>query len=270
MAKADTMMDNFRCAFFIGLLGLMLVILPGVSLGQTNGGNGAADHVDAPNDDDSRTTPSQDGGGQTDAEIAPTNEGSKITPNHDGGGWTDQAGAPSDDGSKITSDQDGSFPTGMPVEVLQSGHGFALRGNDSFLLWLKVESLMPLEVSQIQGLLESNKSLEEIRDDIQQQEGNIVYRVSVILDHVIYLLSDIQLETIDKNSTSLRADLADGEDSSNSSRTDTQGNISVLISPSEGGMIGKGEMDLAAGPQAGKYTLLLDMEQDRHGKKMDR
>ncbi len=264
-------MDNFRCAFFIGLLGLMLVVLPGVSLGQTDGGNGAADHVGAPTDDDSRTTPNQDGSGQKDVEIAPANDGSKITPNRDGGGRTDQAAVPSDDGSNIDSDQDGSFPTGMPVEVLQSGHGFALQGNDSFLLWLKVESLMPLEVSQIQGLLESNKSLEEIREDIQQQEGNIVYRGSVILDHVIYLLSDIQLETIGKNSTSLRADLADGEDSSNSSsRADTQGNISVMISSSEGGMIGKGEMDLTAGPQAGKYTLLLDMEQDRHGKKMDR
>ena len=90
-----------------------------------------------------------------------------------GGGQADPAdgGAFHDGESAGQHGQDGGFPTGVPVEVLHSGNGFALRGNDSFLLRLKVESLLPLKASQIQSLLQSNKSLEEIRvESVEQYE----------------------------------------------------------------------------------------------------
>ena len=163
--------------------------------------------------------------------------------------------------------QDEGFPVGVPVEVLYGGHGFALRGNESHLLRLKVESLMPLEAGQIQSLLQSNKSLEEIRDDIRQKEGEMVYRGSLILVRSIYPLINIELSAPTNNSTALKADLADLDLLAAADDNAVLGRIFVIISPSDGGMIGKGELDLAAGPQAGKYSLLLDMEQ-RRGKKM--
>jgi hypothetical protein len=163
--------------------------------------------------------------------------------------------------------QDEGFPMGVPVEVLYGGHGFALRGNESYLLRLKVESLLPLEAGQIQSLLQSNKSLEEIRDDIRQKEGEMVYRGSLILERSIYPLINIQLCAPTNSSTALQADLADLDLLAAADDNAVLGRIFVIISPSDGGMIGKGELNISAGPQAGKYSLLLDVE-PRRGKKM--
>jgi hypothetical protein len=161
--------------------------------------------------------------------------------------------------------QNAGLPMGVPVDVVYSGHGFALRGNESHILRLKVEDILPLEPGQIRGLLASNKSLEEIRDDIQAKEGEVTYRGSVILDHSIYPLIEIVAIPASNNTTSIRADLADLDLLSAGNGNAALGNISVTVSPSDGGMIGRGELNLGPGPQAGNYSVLLDMEPPRHG-----
>jgi hypothetical protein len=153
----------------------------------------------------------------------------------------------------------------VPVDVLYSGHGFALRGDQSHVLRLKVEALLPLEPRQIRSLLASNKSLEEIREDIQAKEGEETYRGSVILDRSIYPVINIEAIPAEDNSTVLKADLADLDLLSAANETAVLGSIYVTISPSDGGMIGKGELNLDRGPQAGRYSVLLDMEPPRHG-----
>jgi len=95
----------------------------------------------------------------------------------------------------------------------------------------------------------------------------MVYRGSLILVRSIYPLINIELSAPTNNSTALKADLADLDLLAAADDNAVFGRIFVIISPSDGGMIGKGELDLAAGPQAGKYSLLLDME-PRRGKKM--
>jgi hypothetical protein len=88
-------------------------------------------------------------------------------------------------GTEMMPPQNAGFPMGVPMEVLFSGHGFVMRGNESHILRLKVETIMPLEPDQIRGLLASNKSLEEIRNDIRAKEsdtGEKTYRGSMILD----------------------------------------------------------------------------------------
>lgn len=156
---------------------------------------------------------------------------------------------------------------GVPVEVLYSGHGFALRDNESHILRLKVEAIMPLEPGQIRGLLASNKSLEEIRDDIRAKEGEKTNRGSMILDRSIYPLINIAVSAFGNNSTVLKADLADLGPLSTANDTAILGGISVVISPSDGGMIGKGELHIDQGPLAARYSLLIDMEPHRNGKK---
>ena len=147
--------------------------------------------------------------------------------------------------------QNAGLPMGVPVDVVYSGHGFALRGNESHILRLKVENILPLEPGQIRGLLASNKSLEEIRNDIQAKEGEETYRGSVILDHSIYPLIEIAITGKD-NTTSMNAYLADLDLLSAADGTATLGSISVTVSPSDGGMIGRGELYLGSGPQAWK------------------
>ena len=161
--------------------------------------------------------------------------------------------------------QNAGFPMGVPVEVLFSGHGFAILGNESHILRLKVEAIMPLEPGQIRGLLASNKSLEEIRDDIRAKEGEKTNRGSMILDRSIYPLINIAVSASGNNSTALKADLADLSQPSPANDTAILGSISVIISPSDGGMIGKGELRIEQGPLAARYSLLIDMEPPRHG-----
>lgn len=167
----------------------------------------------------------------------------------------------------MMSPQNGGFPMGVPVEVLYNGHGFALRGNESHILRLKVEAIMPLEPGQIRGLLASNKSLEEIRDDIRAKEGEKTNRGSMILDRSIYPLINIVVSASSNNSTALQADLADLGPLSSANDTAILGSISVIISPSDGGMIGRGELRIDQGPLAARYSLLIDMEPPRNGQK---
>ncbi len=163
--------------------------------------------------------------------------------------------------------QNEGFPMGVPVEVLYNGHGFALRGNESHIIRLKVEAIMPLEPGQIRGLLASNKSLEEIRDDIRAKEGEKTNRGSMILDRSIYPLINIVVSASSNNSTALQADLADLGPLSSANDSAILGSISVIISPSDGGMIGRGELRIDQGTLAARYSLLIDMEPLRNGPK---
>jgi len=160
--------------------------------------------------------------------------------------------------------QDAGLPMGVPVDMVYSGHGFALRGNESHILRLKVEVILPLEPRQIRGLLASNKTLEEIRDDIRAKEGLKTYRGSAMLDRSIYPLIEIESTSSGDNVTTIKADLADLDLMSAANGTASLGSIAVTVSPSDGGLIGRGELDLIRGPQAGKYSVLLDMEPQRH------
>jgi hypothetical protein len=162
--------------------------------------------------------------------------------------------------------QNAGFPMGVPVEVLFSGHGFALVDNESHILRLKVESILPLEPDQIKDLLASNKSLEEIRDDILAKEGEKTNRGSMVLDRSIYPLINIVVSPFGNNSTTLKADLADSGQLSNATDTAILGSISMTISPSDGGMIGKGELRIQQGLPAARYSLLIDMDPSRHGR----
>ena len=154
-------------------------------------------------------------------------------------------------GGEMMPPQNAGFPMGVPVEVLFSGHGFAILGNESHILRLKVESILPLEPGEIKGLLASNKSLEEIRDEIHAKEGEKTNRGSMILDRSIYPLINIAVSASGNDSTFLKADLADLSQPSSANDT-IFGSISMIISPSDGGMIGNGELHIEHGPLAVK------------------
>lgn len=162
--------------------------------------------------------------------------------------------------------QDGGFPMGVPIEVLYSGHGFATIGNESHILRLKIESIMPIDPAQIRDLLSSNRSLEEIRDEIRATEtetGEKALRGSMLLDRRIYPLVDIAISPEENNSTMIQAGLAmTGVSGSgaNGTESDGMGELSVLISRTDGGSIGNGELLIESGERRGRYTILLDFD----------
>ncbi len=160
--------------------------------------------------------------------------------------------------------QNEGFPMGVPLEVLYSGHGLARKGNESHRLRLKVEAMLPLPPGQIRDLLSSNKSLEEIRDDIisrGKETEKRAFRGSMILDRSIYPLANIAVDSSESGSR-ITADLVDisrppGDNPS------ALGSISMKIYPSQGKMIGEGELNIQEEGRLEIYSLSLDMDPAR-------
>lgn len=160
--------------------------------------------------------------------------------------------------------QNEGFPMGVPLEVLYSGHGQALKGNEPHDLRLKIEAIMPMQPRQIRDLLSSNKSLDEIRDDIRskgEEAGEKTLRGSMILDRSMYPLINIAI-TSDHNNSIITADLADiaGTPTDNPTKL---GSISLAVSPSDGKTIGDGELTIQEGGKQEKYSLTLNMDRRR-------
>lgn len=154
---------------------------------------------------------------------------------------------------------------GVPIDVIQSGHGFALLGNESHILRLNVEALCPLEPMQIRKLMASNKSLDEIRDDIRTKRCNTSYRGSLMLDRSIYPLVNISISPSGNDSTTIWADVLASNPELASEEPVSAGRINLVISPTDGGIVGRGQLELNRTNKAGKYAVLLDMRPPMHG-----
>ncbi len=240
------------------LASLLLIGLFGMSLAQPNENQKTNGPQDGMGPQDAKMmSPQSTGFPMSDPPEIPQPNGNQKIMNGPGDGM-----GPQD--VRMMQPQNAGFPMGVPLEVLFSGHGFALVDNESHILRLKVESILPLESDQIRDLLASNKSLEEIRDDILAKEGEKTTRGSMILDRSIYPLINIIVSNLGNNSTTMKADLADSGPS-NTTDTAILGSISMIISPSDGGMIGKGELRIEQGLPAARYSLLIDMDPSRHG-----
>ena len=160
--------------------------------------------------------------------------------------------------------QNEGFPMGVPLEVLFSGHGQALKDNESHKLRLKIETIMPMQPRQIRDLLSSNKSLEEIRGDIRskgEDGGQKAFRGSMILDRSMYPLINIAIIPDNGNST-ITADLADIAQTPSDEPT-ALGSISLEVSPSGGKMIGEGELTVQEDGKQEIYSLILNMDKRR-------
>jgi hypothetical protein len=252
------MMNICRRIISMGLASLLFIGLFGMSLAEPNENQKTNEPHEGMGPQDAKMISPQITGFPMGAmeDVPEPKEGHKMDEPREGMG-------PSD--AKMMPPQNAGFPMGVPVEVLFRGHGFALVENESHIIRLKVESIMPLEPDQIRDLLASNKSLEEIRDDIRAKEGEVTNRGSMILDRSIYPLINIVVSPCGNNSTAMKADLADSGPLSTANDTQILGSISMIIAPSDGGMIGKGELRFEKGLPAASYSLLIDMEPSRHG-----
>jgi hypothetical protein len=157
------------------------------------------------------------------------------------------------------------FPIRGPIDILHSGCGFALKDNESLAMKMNVEVLLRIEPSQIRMQLASNKSLEEIRNNIQAKDGAVIYRGNLMLDGRVYSLVNIEIDPMGNDSTNIRADVADTDIASDGNELTNIGRISVVVSPTGDGQVGNGELEIDSARQKGKYVVLLDMEPFRRG-----
>lgn len=250
-------MNICKKILYIGLASLLFVVLSGISLADPNDGQGTSKSGELANS-------------QSQGMAVHQGDGSGNGQHMDGQDHNKDVNMMPDDMMGLQGGmppQNEGFPMGIPLQVLYSGHGFALKDNESHILRLKVETIMPMRSDQIRDLLSSNKSLEEIRDEIRAQEdetGELAVRGSMIFDRGIYPLVDLVISKTSNNTTSIQASLAD-RDQQSSNDTSTWGRLSVIISPSEGGMMGNGELNIEKGQNLGRYSILLDLEPPRDG-----
>lgn len=172
---------------------------------------------------------------------------------------------------RMRQSEDGHPPV-VPIKVVQSGHGFAFKGNESHILRLNVEALCPLEPVRVRNLLATNKSLDEIREDIRTRKcDTTAYRGGLMMNREVYSLINIIIAPSDENSTIMTADVADPRIMSSGSegdKTTILGRISLRVLPSDGGMVGKGNLELDSSSKIESYAVLLDMMP--HGPRDDR
>jgi hypothetical protein len=157
---------------------------------------------------------------------------------------------------------------GVPVEVLIRGRGFAMKNNETHTLRINVERLMPLEPMAMRRLISSNKSIEEIRENILTKGGPPIYHGNMRLDWRNYILINIKVTPSDDSTTIVTADVIDPNLDVKSNKPVTLGQIAIDIAPSHGGMIGKGDLHINSGQHTGSYTILLEMIPPMRGKHM--
>jgi hypothetical protein len=121
--------------------------------------------------------------------------------------------------------------------------------------------LMPPDPMQVQRLLASNKSIEEIRDEINAMQEKAMYRGFIKLDEMVYPLMDLIGSPSGGGSVSLYADVVEPAfDLTISNETSIAGNLEVTIAPCGGRMVGNGELIMNRGPHTGTYDITLDLQ----------
>lgn len=151
-------------------------------------------------------------------------------------------------------------PSGVPIRMLISEQGVALKGNKTYALRIIVECLTPMEPRRVQKLLASNKSLEEIRDAIGSEQGEAICRGDMKLDERVYPLTNIRVASFADNVSVLEADVSKpNQDPALINEIVVVGHIRMTIEPSDGGNTGKGELSMNDNRYSGTHAILINI-----------
>ena len=143
--------------------------------------------------------------------------------------------------------------------IFHHWQGFALKGDQSYILRVSIESVRPVGPVNVRKLLASNKTLEEVGKEILSEEGNATYRGHLRLGESTYWLTNVEVKLARSNLT-LSADLNEPlENPAVSNSTETVGRITVNTTSYEGERKSQGKMVIAKGQLIGSYQVLLDM-----------
>ncbi|MGD0954586.1 MAG: hypothetical protein ABR985_19745 [Methanotrichaceae archaeon] len=150
---------------------------------------------------------------------------------------------------------------GAPAGIIfHHWQGFALMGDQSYILRVSIESVRPVGPVNVRKLLASNKTLEEVGMEILAEEGNATYRGHLRLGESTYWLTNIEVKTARSNIT-LGADLTEPlENPATSNSTDVVGRIAVNSTSYEGEQKGQGKLIIDKGELIGNYQVFLDMQ----------
>lgn len=149
------------------------------------------------------------------------------------------------------------------ISIVRSERGIAFGPeNETLSVRLQVERARGIDPSEVRRLLGENRTLGEIKAEIEGDDGAYSYRGNIRLDHAHYLLENLNLTSEGRKST-LVADLmepvwgaiptAPGPDH------EIAGTVSIETRYREdGSSIGVGTLLILGGPRAGSYLVILD------------
>jgi hypothetical protein len=141
---------------------------------------------------------------------------------------------------------------------LQSWRGFALKGNESHSIRVSIESSRPVEVTSIRKLMASNLTLEEIRNEIRKDEGEVIHHGVLRIGSDIYRLDSISMSP-KGNKTVLDADVSLPKfGSAQNNITTTIGYLNVSLSGKDEREVSQGTLLIKSGKYFGEYRVLLD------------
>lgn len=150
----------------------------------------------------------------------------------------------------------GGVPAGI---IFHHWQGFALKGDQSYILRVSIESVRPVGPVNVRKLLASNKTLEEVGKEILAEEGNATYRGHLRLGERTYWLTNVEV-TLAQSNLTLNADLNEHlENPADGNSTENVGRITVNTTSYEDERKSQGKMVVYKGPLTGSYQVLLDM-----------
>ena len=145
-----------------------------------------------------------------------------------------------------------------PGVVFQSWRGFALKGNESRSIRVSIESLRPVEVMSIRKLMASNMTLEEIRTEIRNEDGDVIHRGVLRIGDDVYRLDDISMASRE-NKTVLDANVSLPKFGYAQNNTTTIiGHMNVSLRGEDKKVVSQGILLMKSGKYLGDYKVLLD------------
>jgi len=149
------------------------------------------------------------------------------------------------------------------ISIVISEVGLALGQADELIpVRLQVERVRGLDPSRVRMLLGENRTLGEIKAEIEGAEEGYIHRGNLRFGHAHYLLENLSLSSEELNTT-LEADLMEpvwgwcAIPDAPESGLELAGRIFVQTSLANGSEIGAGSLVIFSGPYAGSYALVL-------------
>lgn len=152
---------------------------------------------------------------------------------------------------------------GILISIFISEVGFAFSSEDEALpVRLQVERVRGVDPSRVRRLLGENRTLGEIKEEIEGEDGAYSYRGNLRLGRAPYLLDRLNV-TLEGGTTTLEADLMVpaggwGAIPSPGSGPEMVGKLTVEILQQNGSEISVGSLLIFSGPYAGSYAVILD------------
>jgi hypothetical protein len=142
--------------------------------------------------------------------------------------------------------------------VFQSWRGFALKGNDSRSMRVSIESFRPVKIMNIRKLMASNMTLEQIRTEIWNENGDVIHRGVLRIGDDAYRLDNISMAS-EGNKTVLDANISLPKFGyARNNTTTTIGHLNVSLSGEDGKEVSQGILLMKSGKYLGDYKVLLD------------